>query len=423
MYISSFSFSGFYSPNSRGSGSGACLACTAGSYCPGTANVKPLPCEKGKYSDSQASSCLGCEPGYYCDQNSTGKAFMLANRVCPAGLECPGNVTAMPNLQENPCRKGYYCPKGNVNPFPIPCPNGTYNAKFGLQQVSQCQKCPPGYYCSVPGGSSPTGECPGGHYCPAGTKDPKTFPCPIGTYRNGSAKESYQDCAQCPSGYFCNEKGLAIPKDCPRGYYCPEKTITPERCPMGFFGNNTNVRRSDECSPCPGGKYCSGRGQTEPTGLCDAGFYCREKAHSSSPPQGLTGGLCPAGGYCPEGSAAPTACSVGNYAPNAGAKSSVDCVPCAPGYYCAGQNTNLNSKCKGGYYCTGGAKIPTQHTVEKGHYSEDGAFAQLPCPPGTYQPAQASSSCLNCSEGYYCNRTAMDAQEVCKDSASFWTFV
>lgn len=58
-------------------------------------------------------------------------------------------------------------------------------------------------------------ECPPGHYCPEGTGAKHSYPCPIGFYRKASAAISIQDCSVCYSGYFCDEKGLDLPKICP----------------------------------------------------------------------------------------------------------------------------------------------------------------------------------------------------------------
>lgn len=107
---------------------------------------------------------------------------------------------------------------------------------------------------------------------------------------------SIQDCTECISGYYCDVEGLAVPIDCPPGYFCVSGSITPQPCPLGTYSNSTGLRRSTDCTPCPGGQYCDGIGRTEPAGLCDPGFYCREKAYTSAPPDGPTGGLCPAGG-------------------------------------------------------------------------------------------------------------------------------
>ena len=143
-------------------------------------------------------------------------------------------------------------------------------------------------------------------------------------------------------------------------------------------------------------------------------LHYREKAYTSAPPDGLTGGVCPIGGYCPIGSAIQQACDPGMYSASLGAKTKYDCVPCDPGFYCAGSSgAEATQECAAGYYCTGGSSVPTQHEVSIGHYSEDGAFKEEPCPRGSYQPATKSSSCLLCQQGYYCNTTGSDNSILC----------
>lgn len=66
-----------------------------------------------------------------------------------------------------------------------------------------------------------------------------------------------------------------------KGYFCVSGSTFPQPCPAGTYGNSTGLRRSEDCSPCPGGKYCEGFANTEYTDLCDPGFYCIEKAYTS----------------------------------------------------------------------------------------------------------------------------------------------
>ena len=66
-----------------------------------------------------------------------------------------------------------------------------------------------------------------------------------------------------------------------KGYFCPTGTTNPQPCPNGYYGNSTLVKRSEDCVPCPAGEFCAGFGLRMPTGLCDAGFYCRGKAFTS----------------------------------------------------------------------------------------------------------------------------------------------
>ena len=66
-----------------------------------------------------------------------------------------------------------------------------------------------------------------------------------------------------------------------KGYFCPTGTTNPQPCPNGYYGNSSLVKRSEDCVPCPAGEFCAGFGLRKPTGLCDAGFYCRGKAFTS----------------------------------------------------------------------------------------------------------------------------------------------
>ena len=217
MYIAVYHYRATYRNETKGENLDSCSDCVAGYYCPTTATIDPLVCGKGNYSDTGASVCTSCDPGRYCSSNATSMAVMNSEMICPAGTECAGGMSVQPDVVNFPCRVGHYCPRGDTNPYPVPCPIGTFNAERGLQQVSECEFCTAGYYCDVEGLNATAGPCPGGYYCPRGTGDKYSYPCPIGFYRNGSASESFQDCAECTAGYYCDEEGLAIPKDCPRG--------------------------------------------------------------------------------------------------------------------------------------------------------------------------------------------------------------
>ena len=66
-----------------------------------------------------------------------------------------------------------------------------------------------------------------------------------------------------------------------QGFFCPTGSTRPQPCPNGYYGNSSHVKRSEDCAPCPAGEFCAGFGLTKPTGLCDAGFYCKGKAFTS----------------------------------------------------------------------------------------------------------------------------------------------
>lgn len=49
------------------------------------------------------------------------------------------------------CLAGYYCPEGSGQG--VKCPAGTYSNGTGLENVTECVDCPPGFYCDVDGKS------------------------------------------------------------------------------------------------------------------------------------------------------------------------------------------------------------------------------------------------------------------------------
>ena len=93
----------------------ACYACPAGYYCQSTGVINPVACAKGYYSDVGASTCTACEIGYYCPEVGITKANKLALYVCPAGMYCYNagvGLALYPNLDDNGCVVGNYCPAG-----------------------------------------------------------------------------------------------------------------------------------------------------------------------------------------------------------------------------------------------------------------------------------------------------------------------
>nr|XP_054760935.1 neurogenic locus notch homolog protein 3-like [Lytechinus pictus] len=218
----------------------------------------------------------------------------------------------------------------------------------------------------------------------------------------------------CIAGYYCPTEGLSWPVECPQGFFCPAGSQYPSACPTGTYGNSTLLRRSEDCTPCPGGYYCEGAGNLEPTDVCDAGFFCAFKAVSSAPVDGFTGGVCPPGGYCPAGTAYPANCPLGTYSNSSGSKSADDCIACDPGYYCAGDNNpEPTGPCEPGYFCTGGSGTSIQHEVPEGHYSGSAAYKAEPCERGSYQTARKSSYCLDCPQGAYCNESGTATPAPC----------
>ncbi|OQS02383.1 hypothetical protein THRCLA_21431 [Thraustotheca clavata] len=250
------------------------------------------------------------------------------------------------------------------------------------------------------------------------------MPCPPRYYLNRTQGRSQDDCAVCPAGKYCTI-GTSVPMVCPQGYYCITGTSEPEPCPLGTFGNSTGLKMMEDCFTCLPGMYCDGTALTNPSGPCDAGFYCTGGSYTSAPSGSAgtivyqssgqyVGGLCNKGGYCPLGSSTSIPCPTGTYNNATGAQSLSECTSCPPGYYCEGNGLSLPTDvCAAGYYCTSGAQTPTQYESPIGYFSAAGAYSPSACPPGTYNNQVRQSQCPSCPPRFYCNNTATIQPAVC----------
>ncbi|XP_043937062.1 neurogenic locus notch homolog protein 1-like [Protopterus annectens] len=396
-----------------------CQLCPSGYFCPRSATANPKACGTGSFSVPGSVSCQPCLEGYYCSDEATSETVMLANMACPPGLICSGGLKNLPNHSSGACPIGYYCLRGDIDPKPRLCPNGTYNDHLGLGSLSQCTPCPSGKYCFSNGTEpqplvEPTGNCPDGYYCPEGTGLPFSYPCGLGNYRNSLKSERGDVCYPCPPGYYCDTLGMVSPKWCPAGFYCVEGASSPQPCEQGTYSNWGGLKSKKDCIPCSSGMYCSSTGLTEPSGFCEAGFYCSERASSATPLDGLGSGICPEGSFCPDGSAIPSPCPPGTYSNITGLKRVEQCADCPPGAFCTGFGNKVpTGLCEAGYFCTGRADTPAQHETMEGHYSSKGAFQALPCPRGTFQPIRAQSYCQECPSGSFCNETGLMRPFIC----------
>ena len=394
-----------------------CYKCPAGYYCQGTGVINPVACAIGFYSDEGASACTNCEIGYYCPEVGISKANKLALYVCPAGMYCNDLAThglsIYPNLDDHGCIVGNYCPAGTI--APVPCPSGTYNPVRGRGSVSDCLTTVQGYYTISGASSYISTPCSPGYFCLAGSNTPTQFACPAGTYRHLSQGASPTECVPCPSGYYCLT-ATSNPINCPMGFYCPIGTSKPESCPEGTYSNILNLYDSKACLACPAGKYCYVRNLTNPTNLCDAGFYCMQGSRRPEPKDSITGNSCPIGGYCPQGCSAPQNCPAGYLMLISGAKAQSQCTLCPLGYYCAGSNSPLpTGLCAPGYFCSLGTTTanPAAGISPIGSYAPVGSAYSLKCPRGTYGNTQGIDSCYECDPGYTCTDVGMSVKISC----------
>ena len=492
---------GTYNPVNGSNNNTACLSCPPGEYCAGVGLSRPTgKCAEGWYCtggsntdrpqpiSNLTSECTcpafnytggKCSVGTFCPEGSsypvdcTSGQYCSSDRLaspsgyCAAGFFCSrGSVRADP--PEGLCPAGHFCPNGSA--IPTKCDAGSYAPDTGGVSQDDCLPCTPGTYCSKRGLTKPSGNCSAGYYCPEGQQSPTPAgfectkghfcsvgsrlpePCPSGLYQD---EDGGIECKLCPTGKYCDNTeanetgclfrfdttvGVVIPSVCPSGHYCLNGTSSAfeHPCPTGTFNNRTGLSAVEHCQSCSPGKYCSTKGLSNPTGLCDSGYFCHSGADRPNPRDGVTGDICPAGSFCPAGSTRGTLCPEGTFSNVTGLRQSSQCRQCTPGHNCATKGlTAPTGPCSPGHFCRLGAVKPNPvgesygDVCTTGHYCIEGTASPEPCSSGTYLPttgANSSDDCVlcdpgkyclspglnavtgNCSEGYYCVRGANNSR-------------
>ncbi|XP_033646870.1 uncharacterized protein LOC117306372 isoform X1 [Asterias rubens] len=429
--------------------------CPQGYYCPpGTRENTTNPCPEGTYGETIGydiiDDCVQCPERYYCGtpalQAPTAECY--AGYYCTSGSSSPTPYDDMVDPDNNStftgndvCPIGYFCTNGTA--YPEPCPPGTFSTNTRVTSVDGCEDCPRGRYCNMQGfvkvdsapdcapgyvctggSTTPTPAadsgkgypCPAGHYCPEGTLS--ELGCPVGTYQSNTGQSN---CTLCPDGLMCETVNLTAPSECKTGHYCQEGSPLPIPCPPGTFNNITSLSLEEQCTDCIPGMYCEGPGNSYPTGLCNAGYYCQGRAETKIPVATIDypeNGPCPAGFYCDEGIPAPTQCPVGTVRRVEGASSIDDCSPCPGGFYCEDPGQiDPTGPCSAGFYCPANESItnpaPIGLECPIGHYCTNQTTTPTPCSVGTYQPNIGRDSCIDCQAGFYCESALFPDPKPC----------
>lgn len=390
--------------------------CPEGYYCEvGTTSSILNPCPAGTYNPAKvgksASACLKCTAGRLC----AGTANIDDSVFCPETYFCPeetGDQTA------NTCTAGHYCALGSD--YQKPCPPGYYT-DLALQTV--CLDCPEGSFCGRQTSTLTGNECPAGYYCPLNTKYDKEYACPPGYYHDnldggGAATtiSSEASCKDCPAGKYCNEYGIGdvATLDCEAGFYCTLNSLVSKPVTASYGGacviGEFCPAGSSAVTACTAGSYCSSSQLSDVTDVCTEGHYCEEGATVPTPISSLFtfGDVCPKGQYCVAGTSIPALCDAGKYLPYTGGVSVDDCLDCPVGFYCPNTGTTDTDpvQCPAGYYCGPGLSDYSSTPCSVGHYCPLGSHEEIECAEGTYQDLTGESLCKDCTAGNYCEKGA-----------------
>lgn len=184
-------------------------------------------------------------------------------------------------------------------------------------------------------------------------------------------------------------------------------------CPDRTYGANKFLNKVEECTKCPGGKYCQiGFNKGNYTGICKEQFYCPEGSVSSTEVK------CPKGGYyCPKGSTIMLACPPGHFSDTAYLKSVYQCTMCTTGKYCQqGNQSAPTGNCAEGWYCNLGSPYKQPTNATHGGICPPGSYCtaglKKPCVAGTYANISGQNSCNQCPSGFYCELGSV-TPEIC----------
>lgn len=352
-----------------------------------------------------------CGAGYVGSNESEFQVSATCAGKCSAGTFCPDS----PTVQPLPCPGGHYCEEGSS--VPRACPGGTYSNATNLENEWQCTNVNPGYFAVA--GSKEQTACPRGMFTNASmaTKDrceacaadqyqdetgassciscASLDACPIGQYRAGCGSSSSGSCTPCIKAhdeYFTLGAPPQISDACPKAK-CSNLTCTPGTIRTGSCGvDATRSNNEYECTACSPGTMAPNVGSVECT-PCPAGMYQESSGEARC-------NECTRGLYCPEGTSNPLSCEGGGGIPNAvtsiaGASSRADCV-CKPGYFDDGSSVDLPVhcvECPSGSDCSKSpgattARIP----IRRGYYRRDNISLDVRrCP-------DASSNCTDSPE-------------------------
>eukprot|EP00051_Salpingoeca_urceolata_P013695 m.172896 g.172896 ORF g.172896 m.172896 type:complete len:1936 (-) comp17866_c0_seq1:81-5888(-) len=400
-----------------------CDPCLPGYACPDAETQ--VPCGEGTYQDEPSgTTCKTC-PVYAVQPTSTTTSCTN----CTAGHSCNSTETQL----EQPCPEGFHqplsaqtscvpCPAGQYQPNPGQatckgCTNGTFSP---MSAAVGCQSASVGFVAFASDnaflGNDFEKPCALGHFCVNGIMNP----CPKGSYQN---EEGATDCLPCGIGSYGDSVGRENCTLVPDGFFgtggsSAETSIAIERCKPGHYciggvetecapGSGQPEQEKSSCHPCNLGEYQSESAQLDCT-ACPSGKFANETGmttchdtgagfFATNNPQGKPDhqAICPTGNFCEQGIV--QSCPQGTYQDEQGQEHCKDCGPgmynefegvdrCQPiidGLYGLGEMFRFVSVavCSEGSFCTGGIEIP--------------------CPAGTYQPAQNSSGCLDCPDGFF----------------------
>ena len=391
------------------------------------------PCLAGSFLNSAGGTvCMSCPPGFFCAGTKITKITIDPDMRCTGGKVCGqgAEANAISDAAVTDCSIGKQCPLGTA--AEIDCPDGTHTT---ATSQSACGNVPSNKYRAHADGTTAIDCLTGNTNCDGGRKyEPK---CPFKSWGD-TGNSACTDCPagkycidgtadpDCTAGFFCqgsadypSPTSLAINGGiiCPEGGYCLHGAATQSKCPCACDGTDTTqacCSSTISSGSCPPADVITCTTVYEPSSVtvteflyfigktggrqgldcipCAPGFYCDQ----------TTAFDCPVGQYCPAETDVPVNCSEGTWTSNIRNEFKEDCDDCPEGHFCnsTGISTLPPYQCSKGNYCY-----------------ERMMFTEVPCPAGTYRnetEGKRMIECGVCPAGFKCDLETIDPV-ICED--------
>ena len=424
-------------------------------------------CTPGKYNDKEgepnSTACIDCPLGYWLetsnDQQPRSNVKVSNCKACIPGRYADGTGFTYRTQQKDTngidihinyckaCRAGYYLPEqkdenGIVQGSTtiedcIPCLEGTFSVKTGLDDALFCSECPTGFYGPIKGlqqGRPNTGacslregagevssrscnsdlDCPVWSVCAYNTtltNGTSCTACEVGKYNENTGKANVDDCKNCPVGKYNAETGATSAMFSNNFAFC-------HACPVGFYLEVEASIAVSNCKSCIKGRYGKDKGTKASDGCqeCGKGLYSDVLSTLEFPIIQTSCKECPQGKFGPDKGFDELSdcidCPKGKYSSENAMTKSIRCKSCRRGFYTDDIAATSPENCVGCLSGRYGLEIDDNMLCGTGESCQDTYCAD--CPKGFFQTYSATSTCELCGDGHF-SAAASSEQTICPE--------
>lgn len=369
------------------------------------------PCPAGTFEE--LGDCLPCPPGTFNIYPGAQGVDVCERQSCPHNTFNPDKGASSPSA----CKP---CPAGSkANPRQTSCvrckAGEVVSIKFlSKGPVQKCDRCPRGYFASIPGGvfdpessSFRCLSCDGRtnkkkgattcKKCPPGTEpnNGKCVACKNGKVNDGSQLR----CRFCPAGQFAApSRDSCLP--CQPGTFNPGRKSSCKRCPSGITATSQGATFCiNDDAPCPLRYFRNKLGTCQTCSKNEMYSAASSSCQTCPPTEGSEGGLDDSCRPCPPDLIA----------------SEEGCI-CRPGYRTI-PYTGTCEICEPGMWSKDGRNLECDYCETLDELSPPGATKCTLCPEKTKWDTK-SRKCLPCMDGlvYYGTDTCVLPESNCEEN-------